>query len=257
MMDMNDAPDAPHSTADDFFLWHDVKIRQNDLVHKIGTDAVLLGSWTAEVVKDVSNILDAGTGTGVLALYFARQFPEASIQALDVQEEAIRLMSSNLSNSSFGNRIEIRHADFLKEEPTGDQLFQLVVSNPPYHQSTIKPDSPAKELAKHLEGEIAEWMGALCGHASAGGHICIVVPSASAMSWVASANHLGWYVADKANVFSFPYDAMPKRALLHFSKTLQQPSFRRINIYTAPGVYTTEYLQLTGIQPSLQKPTIV
>ena len=37
----------------EFFDWQGIKIFQHETVHKVGTDAVLLASWTAGLVKDV------------------------------------------------------------------------------------------------------------------------------------------------------------------------------------------------------------
>ena len=46
---------------------------------KVGTDAVLLGSWAGH--KDAENILDIGTGCGLLSLMLAQRFPGSGITA--------------------------------------------------------------------------------------------------------------------------------------------------------------------------------
>jgi tRNA1Val (adenine37-N6)-methyltransferase len=42
-------------------------IEQEEVAMKIGTDGVLLGAW-AEIPERIKNILDIGTGMGVLSL---------------------------------------------------------------------------------------------------------------------------------------------------------------------------------------------
>ena len=49
-----------------FFQFKQFTINQSDCAMKVGTDGVLLGSWTE--IKSANYILDIGTGTGLTAL---------------------------------------------------------------------------------------------------------------------------------------------------------------------------------------------
>jgi len=73
-------------------------------------------------------ILDIGTGSGALAISLAREFINASIMAIDISEEAIKVANLNIKNKKLNNQIQLRKItlDNINEK------FDLIVSNPPY-----------------------------------------------------------------------------------------------------------------------------
>ena len=73
-------------------------------------------------------ILDIGTGSGALAISLAREFINASIMAIDISEEAIKVANLNIKNKKLNNQIQLRKITFDKI----NEKFDLIVSNPPY-----------------------------------------------------------------------------------------------------------------------------
>ena len=55
---------------------------------KINTDGVLLGALAQ--ADNPKAVLDIGTGTGVIALMLAQRFPQAEIDAVEIDELAGR-----------------------------------------------------------------------------------------------------------------------------------------------------------------------
>lgn len=244
------ADDTPN--AYQLFDLQGIRILQRGPVHKVGTDAVLLGGWISKVVPLVHKILDAGTGTGILALIAARHFQSAIIHAIDIDLEAVELASLNVAQADLARRISVTCADLI-HLPEGQNLkFDLVVSNPPYYTTGILPASDAKTRAKHMAVPESSWMTGLQRCTHPGGHICIIVPGESVVQWVREANALGYYTCDRLDVFSRQEDTAPKRVLLHFMATLEKPVISRLDIYKSDQTYTDEYLQLTGIQVKSQ-----
>ena len=72
-------------------------------------------------------VLDAGTGSGAIALAIADEHPGARVVALDSSVEALELTRENAE--ACGLEIELRQGD-LRDRIEGE--FDLVVSNPPY-----------------------------------------------------------------------------------------------------------------------------
>ena len=76
-----------------------------------------------------SNILDVGTGSGVIALSLAAKFPKAQIHAVDVSEEALALARENAERLNLSGRVHFLESNLLRNI---DGAFDLVVANLPY-----------------------------------------------------------------------------------------------------------------------------
>ena len=79
-------------------------------------------------VKPLS-ILDIGTGTGCIPISFAKHQPNATISAIDVSNEALKIAKQN----AILNNVEVNFIkkDILQTENL-NELFDVIVSNPPY-----------------------------------------------------------------------------------------------------------------------------
>ena len=85
------------------FTFRRFSVRQDKCAMKVGTDGVLLGAWAA----GGRNILDVGTGTGLIALMMAQRFEKATVCGIDTDEDACRQAQENISESPYARRIEI------------------------------------------------------------------------------------------------------------------------------------------------------
>ena len=115
---------------------------------KVGVDAVLLGSWT-EAKHDIKNILDIGTGCGVISLILAQRFTSAKVTGIDIDEASVREASVNFKRSDWCERIEVRKSCFPDDILKSSELYDLVVSNPPYFNSGIANPVTPREKARH------------------------------------------------------------------------------------------------------------
>lgn len=91
------------------------------------------------------SVLDIGTGSGCLALGLAHYLPPpALITAIDISTSALALANENLARCPppIGNNVVITNAnlfstvDDLESTFGGQNLFDLIVSNPPYIPSS-------------------------------------------------------------------------------------------------------------------------
>jgi release factor glutamine methyltransferase len=76
-----------------------------------------------------SEILDVGTGSGVIALSLAAKFPEAQICAVDISEDALALARENALRLNLSDRVQFLKTDLLDGV---DRTFDLIVANLPY-----------------------------------------------------------------------------------------------------------------------------
>jgi tRNA1Val (adenine37-N6)-methyltransferase len=77
------------------FHFKNFSILQDNLVFRVGTDAVLLGTLSS--VNDFENILEIGSGTGIISLMIAQRNLNAKILAIDINEKATKLSDLNFS----------------------------------------------------------------------------------------------------------------------------------------------------------------
>ena len=75
-------------------------------------------------------IVDAGTGSGCIALALAKEFPGAEIYATDISPAALEIARSNAARHQLEARIRFRETDLL--QGLEHAAFDFVVSNPPY-----------------------------------------------------------------------------------------------------------------------------
>jgi release factor glutamine methyltransferase len=75
-----------------------------------------------------AEVLDAGTGSGCLALSLASERPRAHVVATDISARALTVARGNARRHGISDRIEFRHGSLFD----GVTLVDLVVSNPPY-----------------------------------------------------------------------------------------------------------------------------
>ncbi|MCH5225278.1 MAG: methyltransferase [Muribaculaceae bacterium] len=118
---------------------------------KIGVDAVLLGCWAGRVCE---KILEVGTGCGVISLILAQRFPTSFIEAIDIDESSVEEARKNFENSPWSQRLKVQRECFPKETCQKENLYDLIVSNPPYFNSGIDRPSTPREIARH-QGELS------------------------------------------------------------------------------------------------------
>jgi release factor glutamine methyltransferase len=83
----------------------------------------------AQIPNPKSKILDVGTGSGVLAITLALEFPEAEVHAVDVAPDALTLARENAAQLVAVERITFHQADLL---PPDAASFDVIVANLPY-----------------------------------------------------------------------------------------------------------------------------
>ncbi len=116
-----------------------------DAALKVNTDGVLLAAW-AELESE-SQVLDIGTGSGVIALILKDRYATAKITAIDIDEKSINEARSNFLLNNFN--IETHLCAF--QELNTKTTFDHFVCNPPFFQNSTVPDSPTDFISKHNE----------------------------------------------------------------------------------------------------------
>lgn len=114
---------------------------------RINTDGVLLAASAFH--NNPINILDIGTGTGVIALMLAQRFTEARIDAVEIDLQASQTANKNVLQSVFSDRITVYNASF--QDYKTEIKYDLIASNPPFFVNDLRNEEERKGIARHAD----------------------------------------------------------------------------------------------------------
>ena len=120
-------------------------------------------SWIAELIVDGSlepwlpadgKALDLCTGNGSLAILLALSCPDIHVSACDISLPALSVAARNVDRHGLNSQVELLDGDLWDAlpEPNEDNLFDLIICNPPYVNATSMNALPAEY---HAEPELA------------------------------------------------------------------------------------------------------
>ena len=115
------------------FRFKQFSVRNDAAALRVNTDAVLLGAACTVHPAD-GRVLDAGTGNGTVALMVAQRLAAVRsgfrIRGIDIDPASVREAAANFSDSPWAPCLS---ADLCSlSEASGDEPYELIVSNPPY-----------------------------------------------------------------------------------------------------------------------------
>lgn len=94
---------------------------------------ILIETVLNEIDKEAQlNILDIGTGSGIIAVALAKHLPNAKIIAVDKSTEALAVAKQNAETHNVAQRITYLQNDVLVSSLPIDEKLDIIVSNPPY-----------------------------------------------------------------------------------------------------------------------------
>jgi tRNA1Val (adenine37-N6)-methyltransferase len=131
-----------------YFQFKQFRIEQDKCAMKVCTDSCILGAYTD--VNNVKQILDMGTGTGLLSLMLAQR-SQALIDTVEIDKEAFEQAKNNILNSPWKDRINIYYQSIQKFSENIPMKYDLIISNPPFFSNHLKSPKQNKNIALHNE----------------------------------------------------------------------------------------------------------
>jgi len=220
------------------FRFQQFDINQSSDVFRVGTDAVLLGALSN--VINAKQILEVGTGTGIISLMLAQRNPNANILAIDINSEAVQISQNNFSNSPFSDRIKSQLQDFKNLET--DEKFDLIISNPPYFEiNNSEKDILARQ---RLELDFSDLIQKASQLLSDEGLFSVIIPFDSEKEFTQMCLNNNLFLQRKIIIKGIQ-NAEPKRVVLEYSLKQSETIVENFVIEKSPRVYSDEYLELT------------
>ncbi len=158
--------------SNSYFQFKQFTIHQDRSAMRVTTDACLFGAWVANEIKNArltdtvgqeklnsenyrnKNVLDIGTGTGLLSLMFAQKNPSATIDAIELDHEAFEQAKENVAASPYVDSINIINDDV--KTFSFSRKYDAIISNPPFYENELKSLNEKKNIAHHHSGLLLE-----------------------------------------------------------------------------------------------------
>ena len=133
---------------------------------KVGTDGVLLGAWCPLPLTATPSplhpthdndtpytVLDIGTGSGLIALMLAQRLlptiPRLTIDAIDMDADAVSQANYNFEQSPWAKHLHAHQTSLQSWQ--SKTKYNLIVSNPPYFQASLKNPDNQRATARHTD----------------------------------------------------------------------------------------------------------
>lgn len=106
------------------------EVAENVLIPRPETE--LLVENAIEILKDKSNtnVLEIGTGSGIISIMLAKLVESIKIVAVDINDDALALAKRNAKKHQVEHKIEFIKSDLYENIKNNE--FDMTISNPPY-----------------------------------------------------------------------------------------------------------------------------
>ena len=212
---------------------------------KVGTDGVLLGAWVN--TQHEKNILDIGTGTGLIALMMAQR-TTAQIVGVEIETNAAEEAGYNFAMSSWKDRLSVENVSFqeFENKESNKEKFDLIISNPPFFTNDQKSKHNNMAIAKH--NDLLSLHDLILGCRkliSKDGRLAIILPVFAAKKIIELAIEAGLFLIRLTEVFPTPQKES-NRYLMEFGIKRQTLHKNTLTIFEeSGGDFSKHYKELT------------
>lgn len=128
-----------------------LKIIQSKDGFRFGIDAVILADFAKKGINK-SNVLDIGTGTGIISILLAGKTNAKKIIGLDVQKQVCDMAKRSVLLNRLEDRIEIVNEDIKSIDKIIEKnTIDVIVTNPPYQKNNtgLTSENKAEMISRH------------------------------------------------------------------------------------------------------------
>lgn len=232
-------------STDQFFRFQRFSIAQDRCTMKVGTDGVLLGAWAG--AGHAENILDIGTGSGLIAIMLAQRNERSKIAGVEIERTSFEQARENMQRSPWSDRLEAIHTSIQDFAANTATRYDLIVSNPPFFTGGNLSYNQDRNSVRHtIKLSHHDLLSAVQKLMSPAGRFALILPYLEGLRFCELAATYHLYCTHRTEVH--PRESKPvERLLLQFEKTKQSPLVEQLVLQTENSdERTAKYTALTG-----------
>lgn len=208
---------------------------------KVTTDACLFGAWAANVSKTPQYILDIGGGTGLLSLMLAQKHA-ATIDCIEIDKNAFEQTCLNIKASPWQENVRPHHTDIGQYSTC--KKYDLIISNPPFHEHHLISDDLSINLARHSDKlDLLQLFKSADQLSNDDAQLFILLPHYRKNECLQLAQKKGWYLHQVAEVRQTSHHEY-FRIMVCMGKNKSEIRQHEIIIKNETGEYTSVFKQL-------------
>lgn len=209
---------------------------------RITTHACILGAWAP--VASSRRILDIGSGTGLLSLMVAQR-SGALIDAVEVEPGAALDSRENFTASPWAQRLQLHETPVQLFQRQDDELYDCIISNPPFFSGSMHNHDARKALARH-EGGLThgELVSSIRRWLSNDGRAHILLPSDVCLGFMKQAFAQGLYLQHRLDIRSLPAKAVDRVIMSFRFAPVSTMRVDSLCVYAEYPAYSHDYAVL-------------
>jgi tRNA1Val (adenine37-N6)-methyltransferase len=233
----------------DSFRFKKFEIKQFGVAHAVGTDGVLLGAWAE--INGANQILDIGTGTGIIALMLAQKKvqnghnQDVEITAIDLHEDSYVQAAENFAYSPWKSYLHAKHITLQEFSQITENQYDMIVSNPPFFGETMLEANEIRKLGR-FTGTLSQQdlLNNVLKLLAPQGHFHLILPEKEGRQFCELATCHGLYFNKLAEVSSKKGKPV-ERLLMSFSRNPRPFLKSKLMILNKKNEFSDEYQELT------------
>ena len=230
--------------ANDFFRFKQFIVHQDKSAMKVCTDACLFGAWVAkEAHGGIKNILDIGSGTGLLTLMLTQKIG-AHADAVEIDEGAYQQSTDNFLRAPWAHRLRVHHTSIQLYNPSGK--YDLIVSNPPFYKNSLQSPEAKRNVALHSASlNLEELLSRASDLLDSDGEFAVLLPPARVSVLEELAAAYGLVILRKCGVRQTPSHSLFRYMYLFTRNNSEKNGLiDEIIIKDSEGNYTARFYEL-------------
>jgi ribosomal protein L3 glutamine methyltransferase len=134
---------AAYLVNEAWFAGYPFYVNEHVLVPRSPLAELIAGQFYPWVdASKVKSIIDIGTGSGCIAIACALYLAHCTVDAVDIDEQALSLTQKNIQRHQLQDRVKMIKSDLFSQVPV--KAYDIIISNPPYVSEAEYADLPVE-----------------------------------------------------------------------------------------------------------------